>query len=132
MSATYGAAMKSRDRWISIGLFGAAALAWVAAIYVMTSFDPRESGAALLAGAGALGTALALTVAPVLWIAIYVNYRNIGYRGSWPRAGRRAALIGLVVATLIVMRAQGAFSLPIVLFVVTMAVLVELTLSLRG
>jgi hypothetical protein len=98
----------------------------------MTTFDPRDSAVALLAGAGMLGTALALTVAPVLWIAIYVNYRNIGYRGSWPRAGRRAALTGLVVATLIVMRAQGAFSLPIVLFVVTMAVLVELTLSLRN
>jgi hypothetical protein len=132
MSETYRPWVKSRDRWISVGLFGAAAVAWVAAIYVMTTYDPRETGVALLAGAGALGAALALTVAPVLWIAVYVNYRQIGYRGSWGRAGRRAALIGLVVATLVVMRAQGAFSLPIVLFVVAMAVLVELTLSLRG
>ncbi|MEO6349025.1 MAG: hypothetical protein ABIP53_00020 [Candidatus Limnocylindrales bacterium] len=123
--------MKSRDRWTSIGLFAAAGLAWVAVIYVITTYDPRDSSVALLVGAGLLGGALALTVAPVLWIATYVSSRRIGYRGAWSRAGRRAALLGLVVATLVVMRAQGAFSVPLVLFVVTMAVLVELTLSLR-
>jgi hypothetical protein len=132
VGGTYCAAVKPRDRWTSIGLFVAAAVAWVAAIYVMTTYDPRESAIALLAGGMLLGTAVALTVAPVLWIAAYMASRQIGYRGAWAKAARRAALLGLVVATLIVMRAQGAFSLPIVLFVVTMAVLVELTLSLRG
>jgi hypothetical protein len=132
VSGTYRASVKSRDRWTSIGLFAAAALAWMAAIYVMTTYDPRESAVALLAGAVLVGAALALTVAPVLWIATYVSSRQIGYLGSWPRAGRRAALVGLVVATLIVMRAQGTFSLPLVLFVVAMAVLVELTLTLRS
>jgi hypothetical protein len=132
VSGTYGAAVKSRDRWTSIGLFGGAAIAWLAATYLMTTYDPRESAIALLAGAALLGTAVALTVAPVLWIGAYMMSRQIGYIGAWGRAGRRAALLGLVVATLIVMRAQGAFSLPIVVFVVAMAVLVELTLSLRG
>jgi hypothetical protein len=60
-----------------------------------------------------------------------VTTRRIAYRGDWWRALRRAALVGLVATLYIVMRGMGAFSEPLLLFVVVMAVLVELTLSLR-
>jgi hypothetical protein len=72
-----------------------------------------------------------LTAAPVLWIANFARGRQIAYRGDWGRAIRRASLAGLAVALLVVLRAQGALSTQLALFVVGMAVLVEATLSVR-
>jgi hypothetical protein len=98
---------------------------------VLTTFDPRGDSTVVVAGAVLLGTAVALTIAPVLWIARFVRTRRIAYRGDWIRAGRRAALCGLVVALLVILRAQGALSVPMAVFVIAMPVLVELTLSVR-
>jgi len=108
-----------------------AAAAWVGVGYVLTSFDPRASSTTLLAGALLLGAALALTLAPLLWIGNFVRNRGIAYRGDWGSATRRAALVGLVVVLFVLLRAQGALSLPVAVFIVAMTVLVELTLSLR-
>ena len=47
------------------------------------------------------------------------------------RAARRAALCGLVVTLLVILRSQGALSIPMAIFVIAMPVLVELTLSAR-
>ena len=47
------------------------------------------------------------------------------------RAARRAALCGLVVTLLVILRAQGALSRRWPLFVIAMPVLVEITLSVR-
>ena len=95
--------------------------------------QPPDAGAtALLAGALLLGAAVALTLAPVLWLFGFVRHNRIAYRGDWWRAFRRAALAGLVVALYVLMRGQGLYSVPLMLFIVAMAVLVELTLSLRG
>ena len=96
------------------------------------SFAPTESATSLLAGGLLLGTAVGLTLAPVFWLVSFVRNNRIAYRGSWWRAGRRAALCGLVVSLFVLIRGQGMFSVPLMLFIVAMAVLVELTLSLRG
>jgi hypothetical protein len=98
---------------------------------VFTGLDPRQDPYNLLAGALLLGTAVALTLAPVLWLANFVRMRGIAYRGDWGRALRRAALVGLVIVLLVVLSAQDLLSLPIAVFVLAMAVLVEVTLSLR-
>jgi len=119
------------DRVANAALFGAAILAWASVAYVLVSLDPRRDASVLLSGALALGTAIALTLAPLLWLAGFVRTRRIAYRGDWWRASRRAALVGLVVFIFVLLRGQGALSLPLAVFVVAMAVLVELTLSLR-
>ena len=99
--------------------------------YVFTSFDPRVDSTMLLSGALLLGAAVSLTLAPLLWVGTFVRNRGIAYRGDWARATRRAALVGLVIVLFVLLRAQDALSLPVAAFIVTMAVLVELTLSLR-
>jgi hypothetical protein len=119
------------DRYTNLALFGLAAVAWAALAWVFVTQYPTQSAGALLSGALLLGAALALTVAPLLWLGSFVWARRIAYRGSWWRAGRRAALLGLVATMFVLMRGQGAFSVPLALFVVAMAVLIELTLSLR-
>jgi len=84
-----------------------------------------------VAGAVLIGAAIALTLAPLLWIAGFVETRHIAFKGDWLRAARRAALCGLVVTLLIVLRAQDALSLPMAIFVIAMPVLVEVSLSVR-
>jgi uncharacterized membrane protein YhhN len=68
---------------------------------------------------------------PLLWIASFVRSRAIAYRGDWARAARRSALVGLVIVLFVLLRAQDALSVPVAVFIVAMAVLVELILSLR-
>ncbi len=120
------------DRVANLALFAFAATAWVALGFLFVNHYPSEGPPALLAGALLLGGALALTLAPLFWLARFVRSNRIAYRGDWWRAARRAALTGLVVTLFVLMRGQGEFSVPLALFVVAMAVLVELTLSLRS
>ena len=115
-----------------VALFGVAAAAWSGFAYVLFNFYPTQNAEALLAGAVVLGVAIASTLAPVLWLISFTLSRRIAFRGAWWRAGRRAALAALIATMFVLMRGQGSFSVPLALFVVTMAVLVELTLSLRG
>jgi len=119
------------DRLANVGLFAAAAATWIAVGYVFVTLDPRGDAFALLAGALLLGASASLTVAPLLWLANFVRHRRIAYRGDWWRALRRAALVGLVVVTFVLLRSQDALNLPLALFVGAMAVLVEITFSLR-
>lgn len=123
--------MKRVDRYANLALFVVAIAAWAGLAYVLVTSYPSENAGALLSGALLLGGAVGFTLAPLFWLASYVFARRIAYRGAWWRAGRRAALSGLVASMFVVMRGQGAFSVPLALFVVAMAVLVELTLSLR-
>jgi hypothetical protein len=120
------------DRVTNICLLVLAVAAWGAVVYLFMSYAPTEGASSLLAGGLLLGTAVGLSLAPVFWLASFVRNNRIAYRGSWWRAGRRAALCGLVVALFVLIRGQGMFSVPLMLFIVAMAVLVELTLSLRG
>ncbi|CAN5809818.1 hypothetical protein BH24CHL6_BH24CHL6_01560 [soil metagenome] len=123
--------MYRRDRLTSLGLLGAALGAWLVVAIVLTTFDPVGDSGVLLGGALALGAAVALTLAPLLWLAAFALARRIAYRGGWVRAARRAVLVGLVVTVLVVLRGQDMSSLPLVVAVIAMAVLVEVTLSLR-
>jgi len=97
---------------------------------MLTTVDPRANSTVVVAGALLMGTAVALTLVPVLWIATFVR-RRIAYRGDWMRAARRAALCGLVVTSLVILRSQGALSVPMAIFIVAIPILVEATLSAR-
>jgi hypothetical protein len=123
--------MNLRDRLTNVALLAAAASAWCAVAVLFVTRSPRGDSDALLAGALLLGAAVALTLAPLAWLAAFARKRNIAYRGDWWVAGRRGALAGLAVVLLVLLRGQGAFNVPIALFVVAMAAFVELALSLR-
>ena len=124
--------VKSVDRAASLACFAFAAIAWAALGFLFINHYPTESATSLLAGAVLLGAAITLTLAPLLWLASFARANRIAYRGAWSRAARRAGLAGLVATLFVLMRGQGAFSVPLALFVVAMAVLVELTLSRRA
>lgn len=123
--------MYGRDRLTNVALLAAAAASWAALVYVVLSHDPRGNAAVLLSGALLLGAAVALTLAPLLWLVSFARARRIAYRGDWSRALRRGALVGLVVAIFVVLRGQGLLSAPLGLFVLAMAAFVELSLSVR-
>ena len=55
----------------------------------------------------------------------------MAYRGDWLRAIRRGAWVAVVVAVFVALRLQGAFQLPIALFVLTMVLIAETTLSVE-
>ncbi len=121
--------MDPRDRLINLGLFGLAAIAWVLVGLVVTTRDPRADPSAGLLGAGLMGIAVGLTCIPLFWLAVFGRHGRIAYRGDWVRAVRRGAWVAVVVSVFIVLRLQGAFSLPIALFVVVIVSVAEATLS---
>ncbi len=130
-SAADGPLVNSADRLANVGLFVACLAAWAGVTVVLVGFDPRANAQVLLAGALLLGVAVTATIAPLLWLAGFARQGRIAYRGDWWRVTRRAALVGLIVAIFVVLRGEDALNLPLALFVVAMATLVELTLSLR-
>ena len=129
-SASTIASVNRSDRIANLVLFALAMVAWAAVAYFFSTVDPRGNASAVVLGAVLLGAAIALTLAPLLWLAGFARKR-IAYRGDWTRSIRRAALVGLVALLLVLLRGQGALSPPLTIFVITMAVLVEVTLSLR-
>ena len=123
------AAMEQRDRLVNLGLFGAAALAWLLVGVVVTTRDPRTDPAAGLTGALLMGLAVGLTCVPLFWLVVFGRHQRIAYRGDWLRAGRRGAWVAVVVAVFVLLRLQGSFSLPIALFVLVMVAVAEVSLS---
>jgi hypothetical protein len=123
--------MESRDRRLSLGLFGAAALAWVVVGLVILLLDPRADPANGFIGAGAIGAATGLTTAPLFWLASFARQRRIAYRGDWLRALRRGAWVGVLIAIFVVLRIQGILQAPIVLFLIVLAVIAESAVSTR-
>ena len=123
--------MYARDRLLNVALLLAALGAWLAAAWLLTSLSPRDDLQLQATGAVLLGSAVALTLLPLFWLASFARRRRIAYRGDWSRAGRRALLAGGVVTVLVLLRILGAFSLPLAAFVVAMALFVELILTAR-
>jgi hypothetical protein len=120
-----------RDRLANIALLGVGLAAWVAVYSLFTTYSPVGDSGVAMAGAVLLGFAVGVTSAPIYWVAAFLARRGIAHRGDWTRAGRRAVLTGLVVTLLVVLRALDAFSLPLAVFVIVMAGLVELSLTGR-
>jgi hypothetical protein len=106
-----------------------AAVAWVAVALVLLNIDPRADTSAGFLGGGVLGIAVAVTVAPLLWLIAFGRHRRIAYRGDWTRAIRRGGWIGLLAAVFVIMRINGVFQPQIGLFFAALALVAEVTLS---
>ena len=121
--------MEARDRFINLGVFGAAAVVWVLVALIVTTRDPVADPIAGYLGAALIGLAVGLTTVPIAWLLVFGRHRRIAYRGDWVRAARRGGWVGLIVAIFIVLRLQGALELPIALFILALAAVAEATLS---
>lgn len=123
--------MELRDRLANLALFAAAALAWLAVAWIVTTRDPVADPSIRIPGAIAMGIALGVTVVPLAWLVVFARHRRIAYRGDWYRAARRGGWVCAVSALLVLLRLQGAFSLPIAAFVIVMVLFAEVTLSVE-
>jgi len=121
--------MEARDRTANLALFGAAAVIWLLVGLVVTTRDPVIQPEAGFLGAALIGLAVALTLAPLMWLTVFGRHRRIAFRGDWVRAIRRSAWVGIIVTVFIVLRLQGLLELPIALFMITLALVAEATLS---
>lgn len=123
--------MTARDRLTALLLLALAVGAWVGVGWLLVNRSPVGDPVIQLAGAVLIGGAVGLTGWPLFWLAGFMRQGRGEAAGDWGRAGRRALIVALTVAVLIMMRGQSTLTLPIALFVVTLAVLVELAFSLR-
>lgn len=125
---SHGATLRpvsARERTITLILVTAAIVAWFVVALVFTAISPVGDAGAQLLGALALGSAVGLTLWPLLWSA------NRSHAGALVSAARRSGLVGLVVSILVVLRAIDVVTLPVVIFLVLGAVLVEIAFTLR-
>ncbi len=121
--------MEARDRLTNLAFLASAAVVWLLVWLVLTTRDPVVDPGAGFVGAVLIGLAIGLTVIPILWLAVFARHRRIAYQGSWTRAIRRGAWVGLIVAVLVVLRLQGVLEWPIALFMIVLALVAEATLS---
>jgi hypothetical protein len=131
--------VSGRHRLVVAGLLLLAALSVVVLLAFAGSACPAETSQqpcpeaatnrAVVIGLAAV--AVALVVTPFAFLAEVLAQQRIVYRGAWLRAGRRGALAGLVLATLAGLRLGGALSVPIAIFVVILAAIVEWLLARR-
>lgn len=125
--------MSARNRTVVAALL----LLGILAIVLLIAFAARacpaetvlqpcpEAPRNLVLVVGLAATALALLVTPFAFLGEVVARRRIVYRGAWGRAGRRGVLAGLVLATLAGLRLAGTLSVPVALFVLVLAGVVE-------
>jgi hypothetical protein len=66
-----------------------------------------------------------VTVIPFALLAEFAVRRRIVYRGAWGRAIRRGVLVGAVIAAVAGLRIGGALSVPVALFLVSLAAATE-------
>ncbi len=88
--------------------------------------DACASAAANRATVVALASlGVALFVTPFAFLGEYAARRRIVYRGSWSRAARRGAVMGIVVAVLAGLRLGGALTAPLAAAVVLAPIALE-------
>lgn len=112
-------------------MFALAAVCWALTGWLLLTRSPEGDTGIQMLGAVLLGIAFGVTAVPLLWLAVFARHRRIAYRGDWTRAARRGAWIGLVLALVVALRTQQAFSLPIAIFVAVMVLFVEVSLSVE-
>jgi len=121
--------VQHRDRIAAIVLIVAASVCWLAVAALLTQVSPTDRVEVQLAGALLIGLASGMTAVPLAWLAVFSRHRRIAYKGDWTRAARRGAWAGVVVALLVALRTQHAFSTPVALFVIVMVIFVEVSLG---
>ena len=131
--------MSGRNRAIVGALILLSALAGVVLLAFAGNACPAETAGQPCPGAprnvvivvALAATAAALLVTPFAFLGEVMARRRIVYRGAWGRAARRGLLVGLMVATLAGLRLAGVLSVPIAIFIVTLAAVVEWFLARR-
>lgn len=119
-----------RDRTVTLVLLLTAAIAWLVVAIVLTTISPIGNAGAQLLGALALGGAAGSTAWPLLWAAGRRGHDDTS-ADDLITSGRRSGLIGLVVSILVVLRVLDAVAVPVLVFLVASAVLVEVAFTLR-
>lgn len=84
-----------------------------------------DAGRNVVVVVGLAASAAALIVTPFAFLGEVMARRRIVYRGAWARAARRGVLVGLALAALAGLRLGGALSVPVAIFVITLAAVVE-------
>jgi hypothetical protein len=131
--------MSGRQRTVVASLLLLGVLGVLLVIWWASSACPVETDAQpcpdatrnLVVGIGLAATSAALLVTPFAFLGEVVARRRIVYRGAWWRAGRRGALVGLVVAALAGLRLADVLSVPIALFTILLGAVVEWFLARR-
>ena len=113
---------------ILVGIFSVIVLVAIAgrACPVQTEAQPCADAArnrAMVVAMAAVSTALLIT--PFAFLGEVMARRRIVYRGAWTRAARRGVLTGLVLAAIAGLRLGGVLSVPIAIFVIILAAVVE-------
>ncbi len=121
--------MEDRDRTVAIALIVLAVVCWAGVGALLTRVSPLGRVEVQLVGAALIGLACGVSAVPLAWLAAFGRHRRVAYHGDWTRAARRGLWVALVVALLVALRTQQAFSLPVALFVVVMVLFVEVSLS---
>lgn len=70
-------------------------------------------------------TSVGLAVMPFALLAEFAVRRRIIYRGAWGRAVRRGLLVAAVIAAIAGLRLGDALSVPVALFVISLAAALE-------
>ena len=131
--------MTGRHRTVVAALVLLAVLAFLLLVAFAANACPTETATSPCPSAGmnrgivvALAAlAVGLVVTPFAFLGEFVVRRRIAYRGGWGRAIRRGALCGAVVAALGALRVGGALTVPVAIFVVLLAALVEWSAARR-
>jgi hypothetical protein len=121
--------MSGRHRVTVMALILAAVLAFLLLVVFAASACPVDTASQPCPGAprnivlviGLAATAAVLAVTPFAFLGEVLARNRIVYRGAWSRAVRRGILAGLVVAALAGLRLAGVLSVPIAIFIVTLA-----------
>jgi hypothetical protein len=84
-----------------------------------------DAGANRVVVVALAATTAGVAVMPFALLAEFAVRRRIIYRGAWARAIRRGLLVGAAIAAIAGLRLGGALSVPVALFVISLAAATE-------